>query len=255
MEPRLCAKPQHACQMQRSSTQLNGPGQMPKPNVQQPTWTRGSSTTKYQGHGTHDGETIFRLRIPCLKALDTSPEILKELRKVAPKFPNDLLTDEGLLHAHLVWYDFIQAPELNQERFIEEARKGTRRDSVAWTVPVADLVECILAWPHYLRWTAWSTIIFFSINADDLGPLERARDGERGSGRANPGCRLNESFLGDQASGTILVGKDQLLAKSFLWWTVILPRITPDDVRQLTFSAAIVHKSYVALILSGPHLA
>lgn len=96
-----------------------------------------------------------------MKAIDAPPEILKELRKVAPKFPNDLLTDEDLLHAHLVCYDLIQAPELNQERFIEEARKGARRDSAAGTVPVADLVECILAWPHYLRWTARSTIISF----------------------------------------------------------------------------------------------
>lgn len=51
-----------------------------------------------------------------------------------------------------------------------------------------------------------------------------------------------------------------LLAKSncpptlFCGRTVMLPRITPDDVRQLTFSTAIVHKSYVALILLGPHL-
>ncbi|KAL6819821.1 hypothetical protein V8C40DRAFT_268310 [Trichoderma camerunense] len=149
--------------------------------------------------------------------LDTSPEILKELRKVAPKFPNDLLTDKDLLCAHLVWSDLIQAPELNQERSIEEARKGAKRDLAAWTVPVADLVKCILAWPHYLRWTARSTIIFFSINADDLGPLERTREGERGSGTASPGCRLNESLLGDQESGTILVGKGQLLAESFSW--------------------------------------
>ncbi|KAK0763639.1 hypothetical protein N5P37_003018 [Trichoderma harzianum] len=95
----------------------------------------------------------FRLRIPYLKALDTPPEIPQELRKFALKFPNDLLTDGDLLHAHLVWYDLLQAPELNQERSMEEARKGAKRDSAAWTVPEADLVECILAWPHYLRWT------------------------------------------------------------------------------------------------------
>ncbi|KAL6835880.1 hypothetical protein J3E69DRAFT_373180 [Trichoderma sp. SZMC 28015] len=204
--------------MQRSSTQLNGPGQTPKPNVQQPTLTRGSSPTKNQGHGTHDGETSFRLRIPYLKALDTPPEILKELRKVAPKFPNDLLIDEGGLRAHLVWYDLIQAPELNQGRFIEEVLKGARRDSAAWTIPEADLVECILAWPHYLRWTEEtgdSECHHFLF--DDFGPLECAREGERGSGMASPGCRVNESFLDDQASGTILVGKDQPLAKSFLW--------------------------------------
>ncbi|KAL7804039.1 hypothetical protein V8C43DRAFT_300175 [Trichoderma afarasin] len=199
-----------------------------EPGPRNPQW----GDVVYDGsilQGKTDEICGFRLRIPCLKALNIPPEVLKELRKVAPKFPNDLLIDEGLLHAHLVWYDLIQAPELKKERSIEEARKGAKRDSAAWTVPVADWVECILAWPHYLRWTARSTITFF----DDLGPLERAREGERGSGTASPGCRINKPFLGDQASGTILV----------------------DDVRQLTFSTAIVHKSYVVLILPSPHLA
>lgn len=84
-----------------------------------------------------------------------------------------------------------------------------------------------------------------------LGP---SREGERGSCTASPGCRVNEPFLGDQASRTILVSKGQLLAESFRGRMVVLPRITPDDVRQLTFSTVIVHKSYAVLILPGHHL-
>ncbi|KAL6690639.1 hypothetical protein J3F84DRAFT_388457 [Trichoderma pleuroticola] len=46
----------------------------------------------------------FRLRVPCLKALNIPPEMLKELRKAALKLTNDLLTDEDLLlHALLLW--------------------------------------------------------------------------------------------------------------------------------------------------------
>ncbi|QYS92965.1 hypothetical protein H0G86_000356 [Trichoderma simmonsii] len=59
MAPRLRAKPDTHARMQRSSTQLNGPEQTPKSNAQQPTWTRGSSPTNNQGHGTHDGETWY----------------------------------------------------------------------------------------------------------------------------------------------------------------------------------------------------
>ncbi|PKK47821.1 hypothetical protein CI102_8634 [Trichoderma harzianum] len=224
MAPRLRAKPNTHAKMQRSSTQFNGPGQTPKPDVQQPTWTRGSSLTKNQDHGTHDGETSFRLRIPYLKALDTPPEIPQELRKFALKFPNDLLTDGDLLHAHLVWYDLLQAPELNQERSMEEARKGAKRDSAAWTVPEADLVECILAWPHYLRWT------------EETGGSE-CHNLFRVSEKGSP-VVVNDAILPENIQP--VVDKDEQLAKPFAWSdagstaTSIRPRTTLDEVHRLT---------------------
>ncbi|QYS92964.1 hypothetical protein H0G86_000355 [Trichoderma simmonsii] len=91
-------------------------------------------------------------------------------------------------------------------------RKGAKRDLAAWSVVHSGMTSL----PEVDR-RNWGLGVpsFFSVNADDLGPLERAREGGRGSGTANPGCRVNESLLGDQESGTILVGKDQLLAKTF----------------------------------------
>lgn len=53
-----------------------------------------------------DGICGFRLPIPYLKTLNIPPGTLKELRKVAMKFPNGLLTDEDLLDSGFIsWRD------------------------------------------------------------------------------------------------------------------------------------------------------
>ncbi|PKK43045.1 hypothetical protein CI102_13076 [Trichoderma harzianum] len=46
-----------------------------------------------------DGICSFHLKVPYIKALNIPSKILKELRKVALNFTNDLLTDEDVLHA------------------------------------------------------------------------------------------------------------------------------------------------------------
>ncbi|UKZ56306.1 hypothetical protein TrVGV298_010141 [Trichoderma virens] len=79
-------------------------------------------------------------------------ELLEELWKVALAFPNDLLTCEDILHGYFLWYDITMDSEMSQEASIAEVQRGTRRASTAWTVPTADVVECILGRPHYLRW-------------------------------------------------------------------------------------------------------
>lgn len=98
------------------------------------------------------GLTGFRLQIPLIKTLHIPQGILRELRRIARKFPNDVLTEEDTLHAFFVWYDPTYTPKRSQEESVDEVRKGARQTSAAWTAPLEYLVRCILAWPHYLRW-------------------------------------------------------------------------------------------------------
>ncbi|KAL7906910.1 hypothetical protein GGI35DRAFT_457200 [Trichoderma velutinum] len=86
-------------------------------------------------------------------ALYIPSDIFKELWKVALKFPNDILTDKSLLHTFFMWYNLTQALELSQKESVRQVKKDTKKTSAAWTASMVDLVECILAWPHYLRWT------------------------------------------------------------------------------------------------------
>lgn len=110
-----------------------------EPGPQNPPWSDvicDASVLRRGGKGL----TGFRLQIPLIKTLHIPQGILKELRRIARKFPNDVLTEEDTLHAFFVWYDLTYAG------------KGARQTSAAWTVPLEYLVRCILAWPHYLRW-------------------------------------------------------------------------------------------------------
>lgn len=122
-----------------------------EPGPQNPPWSDvicDASVLRRGGKGL----TGFRLQMPLIKTFHIPQGILRELRRIARKFLNDVLTEEDILHAFFVWYDLTYTPKRGQEERVDEIRKGAKQTSAAWTVPLEYLVRCILAWPHYLRW-------------------------------------------------------------------------------------------------------
>ncbi|KAJ4858164.1 hypothetical protein T069G_06431 [Trichoderma breve] len=77
---------------------------------------------------THHGRVMLLYEVHLLKALYIPPGILKELRRITKKFPNNVVTciDEDILHTFFVWHDLTYTPKLGQEESVEEVWKGAK---------------------------------------------------------------------------------------------------------------------------------
>lgn len=95
------------------------------------------------------------------------------------KFPNDLLTIEDLLLGLFAWYDIVTGGASTLESSVSEVRKSSQRQSQSWQVPHTSLCECLLAYPHYLRWTEEMCLTeypHFSRYVDRMFKKDRRRD-------------------------------------------------------------------------------
>ncbi|KAM0478899.1 hypothetical protein ACHAPX_004877 [Trichoderma viride] len=121
----------------------------------------------------------FEYSVPFLKALSFPPKLILMLQGFALKFPNDLLTMEDLLLGLFAWYDIATHGYWKQESSVNEVRKGVQRQSQVWTVPYTSLCECLLGYPHYLRWTEEMCLAeypHFSRYIHHIFKADRARD-------------------------------------------------------------------------------
>ncbi|KAL7952888.1 hypothetical protein V8C34DRAFT_322001 [Trichoderma compactum] len=84
----------------------------------------------------------FEYGVPYLKALVFPEELIMILHDFALQFPNDFFTTESLLFGLFAWFDCKYGRSRNGEESTEQA----------WTLPFANLADCLKGWVHFLRW-------------------------------------------------------------------------------------------------------
>ncbi|TFB07783.1 hypothetical protein CCMA1212_001158 [Trichoderma ghanense] len=94
----------------------------------------------------------FQYKVPYIRAMRFPPQLLDTLMKFAMQFPEDLLTMDLLLLALMAWADIKMAPESAQELSVTAIEAKSKTDSEAWPVPKVSLAECLVLYPHWLRW-------------------------------------------------------------------------------------------------------
>ncbi|KAL7935132.1 hypothetical protein V8C35DRAFT_300802 [Trichoderma chlorosporum] len=101
---------------------------------------------------------MYRYGVPCTGILEYPDPLLHMLRDFARKYKKDRLTERGLLLAAHLWVNITNDPGFQLEIYTQDKRE---RGLPYQPVPAISLAQCLIYYPHWLRWVANMGLVEF----------------------------------------------------------------------------------------------